>query len=340
MGPDGTVPPRKGSQLHLSVVIPTMNKVALLEQTLAALGRQDPGPGILWEIVVVNDGSSDGTDEFLSRAGREFSSRGLELNVVAPEANVGRARARNMGARAARGRWILFMDDDIVAPEGLLRAHLEILMTGDDVGTIGHSVTDPGLVDAPHFHYMDTRGVAKLGPGPAPGRYFVTQNAAVPREAFLAVGGFDEGFSGYGFEDMEVAFRLEDGAGVRFEVLPGPVPRHVHHHTLVQYLDKKVECGRQSLGHLARLHPRRIPEMQLHHVVDTPGPGVSPGGTGRIVRFLAKTSFGRDFPRWLGAWPVDPENRPLLAGLYCRLMNLAILLCFRRGLQEKSGSAS
>ena len=317
----------------LSVVIPTHDKVALLRQTLAALRTQDPGPERPWEIVVVDDGSRDGTAAFLAaEAGRP----GVPLRVVAPAANVGRARARNLGARAAAGRWILFLDDDIVAPPGLLRAHLDLLAAQPGTGTIGRVATAAEVCDAPHFHYLDSRGVGRLPAGPAPARFFVTQNAAVPREAFLQVEGFDEDFSAYGFEDMEVAFRLEQQAGVRFRALPAPVPAHVHHHTLAQYLEKKVECGRHSLPHLARLHPGRLREMGLHHALDVPG-AAGPSPATRLVRLCVDGPCGRALPRWLGRWPADSRHRPRLAALYQLLMNLAVLAAFRQGLREADG---
>ena len=311
----------------LSVVVPTMNKVGLLERTLAALQGQDLGRPDPWEVVVVDDGSTDGTAAFL--AGLEFPGW-PSLLVVRPSSNVGRARARNLGARAAQGRWLVFLDDDIVAPPGLLAAHLALLEAHPGCGTIGYAVTDPSLVDAPHFHYLDTRGVAKLDAGPAPARFFVTQNAAVPRKAFMDVGGFDEKFSAYGFEDMEVAFRLEDEAAVTFHVLTLPVPVHVHHHTLAQYLGKKVECGRHSLRLLARLHPQRLHEMRLHHVIDVPG--TRPTWRTRMLRAFCDSPVGRAFPAWLGRWPTVGTGQPRGAGLYLRLMNLAMLCCFRQGL--------
>jgi glycosyltransferase involved in cell wall biosynthesis len=320
--------------MELSVVIPTMNKVSLLEQTLAALAAQEMRPQVAWEVVVVNDGSTDETGAYLETISASFK---VPLVVVTPPENVGRARARNLGARTARGDWIVFLDDDIVAPPGLLLAHLELLEAHPGCGTIGYAVTEPGMVDGAHFHYLDSRGVARLDPGPAPGRFFVTQNAAVPRQAFLGVGGFDEEFSAYGFEDMEVAFRLED-AGVRFQALVWPVPRHVHHHTLQQYLDKKVVCGQGSLPHLARLHPHRIREMRLHYVVDAPGqPGLS--ATGRLVRWFIHSWWGRRLPGLVESWPVRSGNRPVLPSIYHQLMNLTVLSCFHKGLTE-SGSSS
>lgn len=316
--------------MMLSVVIPTYNKVGLLKKTLAALTRQDAGPDRTWEVVVVNDGSSDGTGAYLE----ELAGSG-ELNLVLadPPGNVGRARARNLGAATARGTWILFLDDDIVAPEGLLRAHLDLLEANPGCGTIGYAVTDPALVDAPHFHYLDSRGVARLDPGPAPGRFFVTQNAAVPRQAFLDAGGFDEKFSTYGFEDMEVAFRMEEKEGVRFMALTAPVPVHVHHHTLEEYLAKKVECGRHSLPHLARIHPGRIREMNLHYVADAPGQAGLPLG-GRMVRGFLDSGLGGMLPGLVASWPAGRGYDPMWRGLYFMLMNLTVLHCFRKGMRE------
>ena len=311
----------------LSVVIPTMNKAPLLARTLEALSRQLLAAPLAWEIVVVDDGSTDETARLLADWA---TSTNPPVRVATPPHNVGRAAARNLGARTARGRWLLFLDDDIVAPEGLLQAHLDLLQEDPRRGTIGHAVTDPQVVDAPHFRYIDSRGVARLPAGPAPARYFMTQNAAVPREAFISVGGFDERFEGYGFEDMEVGFRLEEEAGIRFKVLTAPVPIHIHHHTLDEYLDKKVLCGRQSLRLVARLHPERLAEMNLHHVVDGRGhrrrtwlTALTAGLPSRSLRYL------------LAHWPCADDFRPrLFRALYCPVMNLTIMKSYGQGLVD------
>lgn len=314
----------------VSVVIPTMNKVNLLRKTLGSLLEQDLGNDQSWEMIVVDDGSTDGTADFLRNLVVEREGGSPFLSVVSPGVNVGRARARNLGARAANGRWLFFLDDDIVPPAGLVGAHLAVLEANPGCGTIGYAVTDPELVDAPHFHYLDTRGVARLEAGPAPARFFVTQNAAVPRQAFLSVGGFDEEFSAYGFEDMEVAFRLEDEAGVNFLALPQPVPHHVHHHTLAEYFDKKRECGGDSLLRIAEIHPARLREMRLHFVVDSlEENGVSP--VVQVFRYFADSALGHSFPGWMERWPVHNDCRPRFPGLYFQLMNLAVLCCFRQG---------
>ncbi len=318
----------------LSVVVPSMNKVDLLRQTIDALVKQEAGINRQWEVVVVNDGSTDGTADFLGTI--DGTGENPLLRVVSPPHNVGRAKARNLGAQAATGNYILFMDDDIVAPAGLVKAHLDLLESRPGNGTIGYAVTAPEVVDAPHFSYLDSRGVAKLSEAMAPGRFFVTQNAAISREAFLSIGGFDEDFSSYGFEDMEVAFRLEDNAGIQFLALKEPVPLHVHHHTLQEYLDKKVECGRHSLPHLARLHPRRIVEMKLHHVVDYEGQAHL-GLLSRLIRMM--TPFRGILQGLLKVWPSNKSHDPLLPGVHHRLMDLTVLLSFRQGVMEGDRSS-
>ncbi len=313
--------------MQISVVIPTFNKASLLEQTIEALRSQSLPETCAWEIVVVNDGSTDNTGAFLATL--ETGTK-PGIRVVTPGQNVGRAKARNLGAREARGRYLLFMDDDIVAPPGLVAAHLRLLDDYPNCGTIGYAVTDPALIDAPHFSYLDTRGAARLAAGWAPGRYFVTQNASVPRDNFLAVGGFDEQFSAYGFEDMELAFRLEDETNLRFHVLTEPVPKHVHHHTAAEYFAKKRECGVRSLPHLARKHPARLREMNLHLVINA-APQARPGVLGRIIRAIAQGPGGRHLPDWMANWPRDASARPRWPALYYRLMNLTVLCLYRQG---------
>lgn len=309
----------------LSVVIPTMNKQRLLERTLGALRQQDLGDQA-WDIVVVNDGSTDGTAALLETLAADEP----RLKVVSPPRNVGRARARNLGWRHATGRWVLFLDDDILAPQGLLKAHLDVLRTGDDVGTIGHAVTAPDIADAPHFYYLDTRAVAKLPAGPAPARYLVTQNAAVPRWALERIDGFDESFSAYGFEDMDLGFRLED-AGVTFRALPAPLPLHIHHHTLADYLAKKRECGRCSLRQLAERHPKRLREMRLHVLVDPPG--VVAAAPVRAIRSLLARILGPAAITLASRWPAR-GSAPVLPVCYLRCMDICVLASFCQGLRS------
>ncbi|MGZ4771060.1 MAG: glycosyltransferase family 2 protein, partial [Ilumatobacteraceae bacterium] len=97
----------EGSAPAISVVIPTFNRLPRLKQVLGALSKQSLDNS-LFEVVVVSDGSTDGTHEYLSGA----TPRPV---VYAHQDNAGPGAARNRGVHLARGRLILFIDDDIVA---------------------------------------------------------------------------------------------------------------------------------------------------------------------------------------------------------------------------------
>lgn len=321
--------------MRLSVVIPTYNKLPLLERTLAALAAQEL-PANHWETIVVDDGSSDGTADFLAQWSGDPARN---LRVVSPGRNVGRASARNLGIRAAAGQWILFLDDDILAPPGLLAAHLEMLQRSPGCGTIGRVRTESALVDGLHFHYLDSRGIAKIRQSNVPARYFVTQNAAVPRRALLNINGFDEEFAAYGLEDMEVAFRLEEQQGIAFLPLHRPIPIHVHHHTLDQLLSKRYEVGRQSLALLARLHPHRIREMRLDWVVDVPG-ATCRSPLCWIFRRLTEGGIARVLTGIVRRWPVKADHRPVAEQVCYHLFDALVLATYREGITKSTDSSA
>ena len=233
---------------------------------------QDAGAGPAWEIVVVDDGSQ--------RRHRRRSwprwpgAAGRRLRVVdAAGATWGGPRARNLGARAARGRWLLFLDDDIVAPPGLLAAHLDA--AGGHPGRRHHRlrVTDRALVDAPHFHYLDTRGVARLrggagagtllrhpergrAPGGVPGRGRLRRALLRPTDSRTW--------------RWPSAWRTGPGSGSRCLPAPVPRPRPPPHPGPVPG-QEGANAGASRCRHLARLHPDRLREMRLHHALDQPG---------------------------------------------------------------------
>ncbi len=311
--------------IELSVVIPTYRKPAMLRRTLDALSRTERPSS--WEVVVVDDGSGDGRIADLLR---EFEDR-LPLVDASLATNQGRARARNHGWASASGTFVLFLDDDIVVEEGAVLAHLQAQARQPGV-YLGEVVTAEEIVDSSLFDYLDSRGVAKLPPGErCPARYFLTQNASVPRDALEAVGGFDESFEAYGFEDMEIAFRLEDQCQLSFFHLAGARGEHIHHHRIDEYLDKKRECGAHTLPLLAELHPHRLAEMHLD-LLPTLRDTASPSRRlqGGILDLLVDCRLHL-LLRWkvqvLGAW--------MPAGLRHRLWDLLVLSAYADGLRSR-----
>jgi Glycosyl transferase family 2 len=312
------------AELGLSVVIPTYRKATTLRQTLDGIANARAPEA--WEVIVVDDGSGDGvTAEILT----EFKGR-LPLIDAALSTNRGRAHARNHGWQMARGKTVLFLDDDIVIDELALVAHCNAQDRRRGV-YLGEVITAPGIVDSTLFEYLDTRGIAKTPTGArCPARYFLTQNASVPRDALVEVGGFDEDFGAYGFEDMELAFRLEDGCDIEFFHLAGARGQHVHHHSLVDYLQKKRVCGQDSLPRIARLHPARLSEMHLD-VLPTlrEGAPMDRRLEGAVVDLFTDTGL-----HWLLRWKVARFGGWMPTLLRHRAYDLLVLCAYAQGLRQ------
>jgi glycosyltransferase involved in cell wall biosynthesis len=257
--------------VRISVVTPTRDKVALLERTLGSLAAQDLERGS-FEVVVVDDGSRDDTPAFLAR----FEG-GFQLHAVRLEENRGRAAARNRGLEHATGELVVFLDDDMECVPGFLRAHRELHEQNPRSGGIGNVVNHPEVVAAPIDRYMSSRGAQKIrNRGLIPWKYFSTNNSSVRKEDLDAVGGFDEGFVYYGFEDLELGWRLVRERGLTLRFVEGARSFHIHPHTLEEVLEKKTLCGRASLPYLFRKHPEVRREMGYERF-DPPRAGDPPG---------------------------------------------------------------
>ena len=118
------------SQARLSVVVPTFNRRSILQRTIPALLKQRD-VGAEFEVIVVVDGSTDGTLALLNEMGSA-----PRLRIIAQK-NRGLAAARNRGAAAARGEIILFLDDDMMAGPDLAAVHVAEHGTASDMVVLG-----------------------------------------------------------------------------------------------------------------------------------------------------------------------------------------------------------
>jgi GT2 family glycosyltransferase len=253
-----------------SVIIPTLNRLELLRRVLDAVEGQFVPAGAELEIVVVDDGSTDGTGAWLRRE----AERG-RLRAVVGE-NAGPAAARNRGAAAAVGDLLLFLGDDTVPEPGWLLAHLEQhrLTGGGDrplavVGYTGFSSDD----DSPFRRFINEFG-AQFGylliedPLDVPFNFFYTSNVSIARSEIERLGGFREDFPAAAWEDIEFAYRAtREGLKIHYQ----PVARTVHHHRI----QPRTFCLRQrtsgqSAAIFASLHPELADFLGVGRVAQRP----------------------------------------------------------------------
>jgi glycosyltransferase involved in cell wall biosynthesis len=288
-----------------SIIIPSHNQLPLLKNALRSLEAQTWDLNNL-EVIAVDDGSKDGTADFL----RSYTGK-LQLRPVYHSEAKGRAGARNAGLRIAAGDPIILLDGDMeVAPE-FITAHVT---TGNgETVVLGKVQYHPDIRKSALTRYYPSRGAWRQKPvAEIPGRYFVTLNVSLPRWAFEKVGFFDENFKGYGGEDLDYGMRLQK-SGIPFRTSERALSYHNHLRTLPDILKTLQIYGENSIPYLLEKHPELLYEMKLSLAI--PLKYASQKSTSLVLKnLLVRMACGRLFyypmswsarllePYWIPGW--------------------------------------
>ncbi len=188
---------------YLSIVIPTYNRKDSLGVVLKSLAEQSY-PQENYEIILVDNGSSDGTELLV----KELAIPNLRHIV---QGDSGRAGARNRGIKEASGELVLFTDADIIASPNLLSSHVDFYEKHKECAVVGCEIQVDSLeeYEGVKSGTMPRRTLHKDVKERLQWYFFLTGNALVKRETLIKVGMFDENFTGYGHEDIELGYRLE-----------------------------------------------------------------------------------------------------------------------------------
>ena len=282
----------------ISVVIPTYNRLGLLKKTLQCLDQQTYPPN-QYEVIVVDDGSDDGTEDYLRRAAAQG-----KLQYIRQE-NRGPATARNRGAQVAKGKIIAFTDDDCL-PESNWLATLSESYTDVSVpspvavgGRIenlssGHWLCDFCALQNKH-HQSSRTGNPD---------YLDTANASFRKFIFLDLGGFDENFPFPSGEDIDFGFRFAD-AGYDFLLEPKAVVQHAGRISLWGIIKQSFNRGRGS-AYLKAKYPDRF---------------IGPSSQGLRLRFR---NHANNLLRYCLHSP--QSVRPLFCGLMSSLRQIAFII--------------
>ncbi len=236
----------------LSVVIATWNRRALLERLLGQLARQTLPPGD-FEVVVVDDGSREPVKPALDALAKTLPFR----LVVEAQANAGAAAARHRGVLLARGALLVITDDDMQVDPDFLALHLAAHQGGRRV-VVGRIRPDPHIGEMPVFErwyaHVQEQVAARASSGRLElrGNSLLTGNVSLPREDYLAVGGFDRTL-GHA-EDSELGLRLEK-RGLEFVFLNEAHVFHGSDHVdLAMFLARARKYGVFD-SRIAKKHP-------------------------------------------------------------------------------------
>ena len=197
---------------EISIVIPTFNRRASLERVLNAL-RLQTLPAHLFEVIVVSDGSSDGTNEYLAS---QISQCPYALRAIY-QPNQGVAVARNQGFQAATAELVLFIDDDVIPTPRLVAEHFNYQPRSAIM--MGPMLTPLDTPLAPWVLWEQRMlekqyGDMLAGRWEPTARQFYTGNTSLYKKYLVQSGGFDPSFRRA--EDVELAYRLS-GMGCQFK---------------------------------------------------------------------------------------------------------------------------
>ncbi|MFC1538372.1 glycosyltransferase family 2 protein [Candidatus Latescibacterota bacterium] len=245
---DKIVTPQK-----ISVIIPVHGRSELLVRCLRSL---DTNTDVDFEVCVVDDGS--GLDELEIR---EKSDVSFPLLWRSFDAVKGRSATRNEGLRSTSGDIIVFLDSDMEAGDGFIRAHFQSHSEQPNTAVIG-KINWPR--NGSFLKYIGTRGIAKLNENDTvPPWYFVTGNASVRRDCLPFQKPFDENLPGWGGEDLDLGMRLYNN-GVRFTVNPEAVSYHHFDGDLKVHIERTFLYGSSTLPVLTARYPEILRVTKLH----------------------------------------------------------------------------
>ncbi len=229
--------------IRATIQLCTYNRARLLARVLEACFDQSV-PGESYEVVLVDDGSTDQTGNAIEEArGRATCSF-----VVVSQANCGLARARNAGLVRCSGERVIFIDDDVLPLPNFVAEHLRAAARRPNAIVRGGAIEVRDLDDLPPPIW----GIKNYS-----GNYFWTTNVSVPLATIRAIGGFDESFSEYGWEDIDVGLRLR-AAGIPAVFAPRALAYHFKPRPRAAAIEAMVAQARaqaRTAVRLVRRHP-------------------------------------------------------------------------------------
>ncbi|HET9394123.1 MAG TPA: glycosyltransferase family A protein [Candidatus Rubrimentiphilum sp.] len=229
--------------MKATIQLCTFNRARVLERVLDACFEQTVSASD-YEVVLVNDGSSDDTPATIARA----QARATCAFTVVNQPNGGLAKARNAGLARSTGERVILIDDDVLPLPNFVEEHLRSHAAHPKAIVRGAAITVDNLDDLPPpiWSLRDYSG-----------NYFWTTNVSVPLATLRAVGGFNESFAEYGWEDIDVGLRL------RFAGVKAVFNRHalVYHYKPrprpgdVEKMLRQARAQARTAVQLAQLHP-------------------------------------------------------------------------------------
>ena len=236
----------------ISIIIPCYNAENTIHNTINSIKESvlSCGLDLNWELIVVNDGSTDSTKSILEKTGN--------ITLLNHELNQSLSSARNTGIKNSIGTYIAFIDADIEVSKKWFLEMLTVLEENPNIiGVTGTLHPRPGEQISPLKKYLFSkhRGQQAFDKDLALNyKSFVFSNTIIRKVVFDEVGVFDENLNHYGGEDTELAIRINLKFPNELRKLPSK-SNHLTNKSLHQYLSNMFDYGRYNFPKIIQKHP-------------------------------------------------------------------------------------
>ncbi|MFC5528505.1 glycosyltransferase family 2 protein [Cohnella yongneupensis] len=236
-----------------SIVIPTYNQAALVQQCIETIKWNTPEP---YEIIVVDNASTDGTAAYLQKVCGEVRSRVLDKNY-------GFSGAINVGLMMAKGRTIVLLNNDTIVTANWLTNMLRCLNSDERIGMVGpitNYISGSQLVKVPYKSLREMPEFARRNNRSDPSRWRQTDKLIgfcllFRRELFEEVGYFDEGFEIGNYEDNDYSVRVQL-LGKKLMIADDSFIHHIGSVSIKAVGDRMVKVNNQNEAFYNRKWPR------------------------------------------------------------------------------------
>lgn len=233
--------------MEISIIIPTYNRIEILKKVLNALNNQTYDLKKV-EVLVLDDCSSINPKSEILKIKTKYKLRFFRMNE-----HIGQGQIRNKAIKLAKGKYLLFLGDDIITKDDLLEEHMNLHGKYKGIAMLGKILwTDEvrsefmNYIEKIQFHYhtIKDKENAKL--------HFYTSNISLEKSWFKEEE-YSKAFKNYGFEDIELGYRLEK-KGLRVVYNPKAIVYHFHKYTFEQFCQRMRNAGKSAVI-FTKLHP-------------------------------------------------------------------------------------
>ncbi len=284
----------------ISIIIPTYNRSSTLNKTLSAYYKLKE---FFFEIIIVDDGSTDNTEEMVHVFILNHPDMKLKYRK---KTNSGPGVARNVGIDEVTTRLVLITGDDIIPSESLLKEHIlthQNYQYSRNIAVLGKTVWISDIKITPFMNYIQEYGL-QFGYSLikhndiVPFNFFYTSNISLNTSCLLR-NKFDETFPFAAWEDTELGYRLAQ-KGLKIIYNEKALAYHDHNINILSFCERQIKCGYSS-GIFSELHPEL---KNFLKITDTLKPdGIRKTLLVLVLKYLF--SFTDRFLNWISFREVD-----------------------------------